>query len=151
MRVPKERKVTKMTERQITNRIKKIAELEAQMAELQKQVDALKGEIQAEMLDTELLTVGDYVVRWATIITERLDTKAIKKALPEVCKQFMTSSTSRRFTITAAKWGAMYRIIIRYKDTAKLAEIRHATTEAEAKEIVTHMNAAGFVAHYYTM
>ena len=55
------------------------------------------------MLDTEPLTVGDFVVRWATIITERLDTKAIKKALPEICKQFMTSSTSRRFTITAAK------------------------------------------------
>ena len=90
-----------MTERQITNRIKKIKELEAMQDELQKQIDALKGEIQAEMLDSEILTVGDFIVRWATIITERLDTKAIKKALPDICKQFTTSATSRRFTITA--------------------------------------------------
>ena len=89
-----------MTERQITNRIKKIEELEAQQKELQKQIDLLKGEIQAEMLDSEILTVSGYVVRWATIITERLDTKAIKKALPDVCKHFMTESISRRFTIT---------------------------------------------------
>lgn len=90
-----------MTERQITNRIKKIEELEAQQKELQKQIDILKGEIQAEMLDSEILTLTDYIVRWSVIITERLDTKAIKKALPDVCKQFMTESISRRFTITA--------------------------------------------------
>lgn len=90
-----------MTERQITNRIMKIKELEAMQDELQKQIDALKGEIQAEMLDSEILTLADYIVRWSVIITERLDTKAIKKALPDICKQFMVTSTSRRFTITA--------------------------------------------------
>ena len=92
-----------MTERQITNRIKKIEELEAQRDNIQKEIDALKGEIQAEMTDKEVLTVSGFIVRWATIVTNRLNTTAIKKELPDLYDKYITQSTSRRFTITATK------------------------------------------------
>ena len=92
-----------MTERQITNRIKKLQELEAQRDALQEQIDAIKGEIQGEMLDTEILTVGDFIIRWATVISNRLNTTAIKKELPDIYNKYITQSTSRRFTITATK------------------------------------------------
>lgn len=89
-----------MTERQIANRIKKLKEIEAQANELSKQIDALKAEIQNEMQEQEHITVGEYVVNWAKVITNRLDTARIKKELPDIYNQYIKETQSRRFSIT---------------------------------------------------
>ncbi len=89
-----------MTERQITNRINKLQALEAQQAELEKQITELKKEIQAEMHDSEVLNVGSFIVKWATIVTNRLNTTAIKTELPDLYNKYITQSISKRFTIT---------------------------------------------------
>ncbi len=90
-----------MTERMIENRIKKLQEIEAQQKELEAQAEALKAEIKADMESkgVDELKTKNFIVRWKEIISSRLDGKALKAALPDVYRQFVKSSSSRRFTI----------------------------------------------------
>lgn len=90
-----------MTERMIENRIKKLQEIEAQQKELEAQAEALKAEIKADMESkgVDELKTKNFIVRWKEIISSRLDSKALKAALPDVYGQFVKASASRRFTI----------------------------------------------------
>lgn len=90
-----------MTERKIENRIRKLHELESRIAELNQEADAIREEIKAEMTQQGIdeLKTKNHVIRWKEVITERLDSKALKQALPEIYKQFIRPSTSRRFTV----------------------------------------------------
>jgi len=91
-----------MTDRQIENRIKKIQELEAQQKELDAKIDAIKAEIKADMTEKsvdEITTANGFVIRWKEIVSNKLDSKELKKALPEIYKQFVRMSSCRRFTI----------------------------------------------------
>ena len=86
-----------MTERMIENRVKKLQELEAQ----QKEIEAIRAELKADMEEKGLdeLKTKNFILRWKEIISNRLDSKALKAALPDVYGQFCKASTSRRFTI----------------------------------------------------
>lgn len=90
-----------MTERMIENRIKKLQEIEAQQKELEAQAEALKAEIKADMESkgVDELKTKNFIVRWKEIISSRLDSKALKAALPDVYGQYCKASTSRRFTV----------------------------------------------------
>ena len=92
-----------MTERQIPNRIKKIKELEAQVSMIGDQIETLKQEIKDHMGESETLNVCGFLVRWCKVVSNRLDTSRIKKELPELYSKYTTQTSSRRFTITAAK------------------------------------------------
>ena len=89
-----------MTERQMANRVKKIKELEAQASEINKQIDALKAEIQAEMQEQEHLQACEFIINWAKVITNRLDTARIKKELPDIYNKYIKETQSRRFSIS---------------------------------------------------
>ena len=90
-----------MTERMIDNRIKKLSALEEQIAQLQEQADAIKGELKADLEEKGLdeLKTRNFLIRWKEIVSSRLDGKALKAALPEIYSQYCTASISRRFTI----------------------------------------------------
>lgn len=90
-----------MTERRIERRIAKIKEIEAQIAELEKEADAIRNEIKQDMEQkgVDEMATRNFVIRWKEVSTNRLDGKALKKALPEIYNQFLKPSTSRRFTI----------------------------------------------------
>ena len=94
-----------MTERMIENRVKKLQAIEAQMKELEEQAEALKAEIKAEIkADLEAkgvdeLQTKNFIIRWKEIISSRLDSKALKAALPEIYNQYCKPSASRRFTV----------------------------------------------------
>lgn len=90
-----------MTEKQIENRIKKLQIIEAKQKELENQADALKAEIKADMESKGLdeLETKNFVIRWKEVISNRLDGKALKAALPEIYSQYCKASASRRFTV----------------------------------------------------
>lgn len=90
-----------MTERRIERRLKKLAELELQIAELEKDAEAIKNEIKQDMEEKGIdeMCCKDKVIRWRTVQTNRLDGKALQKALPDIYRQFLKPCTSRRFTI----------------------------------------------------
>ena len=90
-----------MSERQIENRIKKLQLIEAQQKELEAQADAIRSEIKAELEEKgqEELQTKNFIVRWKEVISNRLDGKALKAALPEIYAQYVKTSISKRFTI----------------------------------------------------
>lgn len=75
-----------MTERMIENRIKKLSALEEQIAQLQEQADAIKGELKADLEEKGLdeLKTKNFFIKWKEIISSCLDGKALKAALLEI-------------------------------------------------------------------
>ena len=90
-----------MTERMIENRIKKLSALEEQIAQLQEQSDIIKGELKADLEEKGLdeLKTKNFLIRWKEIVSNSLDGKALKAALPEIYSQYCKSTNSRRFTV----------------------------------------------------
>ena len=88
---------------EITSKIESLQELEGLIEEAKAEAEALRDEIKAEMLsrDTEELTAGKYIVRWTSVLSNRFDTTAFKKVMPEVFKAYTKQVSSRRFTISA--------------------------------------------------
>ena len=90
-----------MTERQIENRVKKLQELEAQQKALEQEAELIKAQLKAELEEqgVEELPTKNFIIRWKMVMSNRLDSKALKADLPEIYKQYCKQSGSRRFTI----------------------------------------------------
>ena len=90
-----------MGERALQNRIRKLKELEAQQKALEEEAEKIRQEIKADMeaKQVEEMQAGSFVIRWKTIFSSRLDSKALKAALPEIYSQYCKPTSSRRFTV----------------------------------------------------
>ena len=88
---------------EITNKIEALRDLEDLIEEAKAEAEALRDEIKAEMLnrDTEELTAGQYIVRWTSVLSQRFDSTAFKKVMPDVYKAYTKQVSSRRFSISA--------------------------------------------------
>lgn len=88
-----------MTMRQIENRIKKLKELEGQKKALEKQITDLQTEIKDEMKDAEHLTVGDHVIHWTKVVSNRFDSKCFQQDHKQLYGRYIKTVESRRFTV----------------------------------------------------
>ena len=90
-----------MTERMITNRVRKLKALEEQQRVLQEQIDSVKDEIKKDMeaKGLEEQKVGNYTVRFKTITSNRFDSKTFKSVYAGLYEQFTKVTESKRFTI----------------------------------------------------
>ena len=79
--------------------IHEILDLKRMREELDATITALEDSIKAVMGDEELLTAGAYKVCWKNFTSSRVDTTALKKALPEVAAAYTKTTTARRFSI----------------------------------------------------
>lgn len=86
---------------ELDSKVKELRELRRMADELQSEIDSLQDTIKAEMTAREVDTIAgsDYKITWKAITSNRLDTAALKKALPDVVERFTKTITSRRFTI----------------------------------------------------
>lgn len=87
------------TNKQIDNRVKKLKALEAQIAELQEQAEAIKEELKTDLGDMEERKTDYYTLRYKIITQCRLDNTALKKALPDVYQLYSKEISYRRFSI----------------------------------------------------
>lgn len=85
----------------IQKKIEELLEWEKISDEAKATADALRDEIKQEMIsrDTEELTVGQYIVRWTSVLSQRFDATAFKKVMPEVYRSYLKQISSKRFTI----------------------------------------------------
>ena len=90
------------TNRQIDNRMRKLQELEAAKKELENQISAIKEDIQTDMADMEIRETDHFIIRWSTVVTNRFDSKRFKEKHPEMYKDYLKPSQSRRFTYRTA-------------------------------------------------
>ena len=90
-----------MTERMLQNRVKKLKALEAQQKELESQIEALKGEIKADMEEKglEQQKAGDFLIRWTTVLSSRFDSKAFQREHESLYDQYLKHTPSRQFSI----------------------------------------------------
>lgn len=88
---------------EIQAQIESLRALEELIEEAKTEAETLRDAIKQEMLnrDTEELTAGQYIVRWTSVRTNRFDTTAFKKVMPDVYKAYTKQVSSRRFTISA--------------------------------------------------
>jgi predicted phage-related endonuclease len=87
----------------LISKIEALNEWETLMNEAKAEAEALRDSIKAEMLErnTEELTAGAYIIRWTSVLTQRFDSTAFKKAHEDLYKDFTKQTASRRFTISA--------------------------------------------------
>ncbi len=92
-----------MSINEMESKIKKMQEWEALAEEAKAEAEALRDEIKAEMVkrETEELTAGSFIVRWTSVLTQRFDSTAFKKVMPDVYKSFIKQTASRRFSVSA--------------------------------------------------
>ena len=80
---------------------KELRELARRAEELQAEIDAAQDAIKAHMdsqgVDTR--AGSDWKVTWKPVTSSRMDTAALKKALPEIAERFRKSTTNRRFVL----------------------------------------------------
>ena len=90
-----------MTNKQIDNRVMKLQAIEAKQKELEDQAEAIRAEIKADLESKgeDEHNTGNFIIRWKEIVSRRLDSKALKAALPDVFTAYTRESVSRRFTI----------------------------------------------------
>ena len=90
-----------MSTNQIMSKIEALLDWEKIMEEAKAEADALRDEIKQEMVNrnTEELTVGQYIIRWTSVLTQRFDSTAFKKVMPDIYKAYTKQVSSRRFTI----------------------------------------------------
>lgn len=92
-----------MSTHELTAQIESLRALEELIEEAKAEAETLRDAIKQEMLDqnVEELSVGQYIVRWTSVLSQRFDTTSFKKVMPEVYKAYTKQVSSRRFTISA--------------------------------------------------
>ena len=80
-------------------KVKELMELKRMKEELEAEIAMAEEAIKAVMGEEELLTAGAYKVSWKTFTSSRIDTTALKKALPDVAAAYTKTTTARRFAI----------------------------------------------------
>lgn len=90
-----------MSANDLVMKVEQLKELEELLEEVKAEAESVRDEIKQEMMaqDTEELEVGQYIIRWTSVLTNRFDTTAFKKVLPDVYKAYTKQITSRRFSI----------------------------------------------------
>lgn len=92
-----------MSKIELLAKIELLNKYEAMMEELKAEADTIRNTIKAEMeaREVEELTAGQYIVRYTAVLSNRFDSTAFKKVMPDIYKAYTKQVSSRRFSISA--------------------------------------------------
>ena len=88
-----------MSNPNMESKVKELMELRRMKEEIEAEITAAEDEIKGVMGEEETLLAGAFKVNWKTFTSSRLDSTALKKALPEIAARFTKQTTARRFSI----------------------------------------------------
>ena len=88
-----------MSINEIEAKARELRQLQALIEEAQAEAEAIKDAIKAAMGDSESIQAGEYKITWKAVTSSRIDTTALKKALPDVAERFTRETTTRRFCV----------------------------------------------------
>lgn len=91
-----------MSKIELLAKIELLNKYEAMMEEMKTQADAIRNEIKAEMDARELeeIIAGQYIIRYTSVLSNRFDSTAFKRVMPEIYKAYTKQVSSRRFSIS---------------------------------------------------
>ena len=78
---------------------RELRQLQALIEEAQAEAEAIKDALKAAMGDSERIQAGEYKITWKAVTSSRIDTTALRKALPDVAERFTRETTTRRFCV----------------------------------------------------
>lgn len=78
---------------------RELRQLQALIEEAQAEAEAIKDAIKAAMGDSDSIQAGEYKITWKAVTSSRIDTTALRKALPDVAERFTRETTTRRFCV----------------------------------------------------
>ena len=92
-----------MSKLELLAKVELLNKYEAMIEELKAEADTVRSSIKAEMeaREVEELIAGQYIIRYTAVLSNRFDSTAFKKVLPDLYKAYTKQVSSRRFTITA--------------------------------------------------
>lgn len=86
---------------EMDRKVKELRELRRMQDELTAEIEAiqdtLKGHMDAHGMDT--LLGMDWRITWKAVTSKRLDTAALRKAMPDVAQAFTRETTTKRFVL----------------------------------------------------
>ena len=91
-----------MSKIELLAKIELLNKYETMMEELKAEADTIRNSIKAEMeaREVEELIAGQYIVRYTSVLSNRFDSTAFKKVMPEIYKAYTKQISSHRFTIS---------------------------------------------------
>ena len=91
-----------MSKIELLAKIELLNKYEAMMEEIKTEADSIRNSIKAEMeaREVEEMIAGQYIVRYTSVLSNRFDSTAFKKVMPEIYKAYTKQISSRRFTIS---------------------------------------------------
>lgn len=91
-----------MATNEMITKIEELKELEQMQDELKTMIESIKDELKNALTEqgVEELEVGTNIIRYTTVLSQRFDSTALKKKLPEIYGAYTKQVTSKRFTIS---------------------------------------------------
>ena len=89
-----------MSINEIEAKARELRQLQALIEDAQAEAEAIKDAIKAAMGDSESVQAGEYRITWRAVTSARIDTSALRKALPDVAERFTKETVTRRFMIS---------------------------------------------------
>jgi len=84
---------------EIEKKVRELRQLQALIEEAEQEAEAIRESIKTQMGENEELYAGEYKITWKVIVSSKLDTAALKKALPDVAERFTKETKFRRFCV----------------------------------------------------
>ena len=88
-----------MSINEMDSKIKELRELRCMADELAGEIESITDSIKAHMDAEDTISGTDWKVTYKAVTSSRIDTSALKKALPDLAQQFTKTTTARRFCI----------------------------------------------------
>ena len=88
-----------MSINEMESKCRELRQLQALIEEAQAEAETIKDAIKAAMGDSDSVQAGEYKITYKAVTTARIDTAALKKALPDLAAQFTKTTTARRFCV----------------------------------------------------
>jgi predicted phage-related endonuclease len=88
-----------MSIHELESKIRELRQLQALIDEAQAEAETIRDAIKAHMGESEELRAGEYHITWRPVKSSRIDTAALRKALPDVAQAFTKETTTRRFVV----------------------------------------------------
>lgn len=88
-----------MSIQEIETKCRELRQLQALIEEAAAEAEAIKDTVKAHVGDSAELRAGEYKVTWKAATSSKLDSKALKAALPEVAQLYTRATTCRRFCV----------------------------------------------------
>lgn len=90
-----------MSQNELSAKIRELRELKRMQEELSGEIEAIQDDIKQHMDAAQVDTISgnDWKVTYKAVTSSRLDTSALKKALPDIAAQYTKTTTTKRFLI----------------------------------------------------